>query len=182
MKQRKIVITGGPGTGKSTIIDELINMEFTCMPEISRTITKEAQSSGIDQLFLKDPLLFSKLLLEGRIGQYQTASSHPSEMVFFDRGIPDIHGYMDYIGTEYPEIYLDQSKAFRYTHVFMMPPWEKIYTTDNERYESFEQSLIIYKHLVNAYKNMNYPIITVPEGDITQRVQFILNSLKVLNE
>ena len=46
-------------------------MEFTCMPEISRTITKEAQMSGIDQLFLKDPLLFSELLLEGRIAQYE---------------------------------------------------------------------------------------------------------------
>ncbi len=177
MKQKKIVITGGPGTGKSTIIDQLLQMEFTCMPEISRNITKEAQQSGIDQLFLKDPLLFSKLLLDGRISQYQAAAGQEADKVFFDRGIPDIHGYMDYLGTEYPEIYTRKSKEFRYSHVFMMPPWKEIYQTDNERYETYEQSLTIYKYLIEGYTKMNYHIIRVPEGSITDRVDFILNSL-----
>jgi len=112
LKQKKIVITGGPGTGKSTIIDQLLEMKFTCMPEISRTITKEAQLSGIDQLFLKDPLLFSKLLLHGRISQYEAATAQASQVVFFDRGIPDIHGYMDYLGAEYPEVYTQKSQEF----------------------------------------------------------------------
>ena len=177
MKQKKIVITGGPGTGKSTTIDHLLQMEFTCMPEISRNITKEAQLSGIDQLFLKDPLLFSKLLLEGRILQYETAASQETDKVFFDRGIPDIHGYMDYLGAKYPEIYTQKSNEFRYSHVFMMPPWKEIYKTDNERYETFEQSLSIYECLIDGYTKMNYHIIRVPEGSITDRVNFILNSL-----
>ncbi len=177
MKQQKIVITGGPGTGKSTIIDHLTQMEFTCMPEISRNITKEAQHSGIDQLFLKDPLLFSELLLNGRIEQYENAAARETDKVFFDRGIPDIHGYMDYLGTKYPEIYTQKSKELRYSHVFMMPPWREIYKTDNERYESFEQSLTIYNYLIEGYTKMNYDIIRVPEGNIKERVNFILNSL-----
>jgi len=177
LKQQKLVITGGPGTGKSTIIDQLVGMKFTCMPEISRNITKEAQKSGIDQLFLSKPLLFSQLLLQGRIQQYQDADRHKSEYVFFDRGIPDIHGYMDYLGTDYPQEYHEKSIEFRYSHVFMMPPWKKIYKTDNERYESFDQSQVIFKHLIGAYNEMGYQIITVPEGSIDQRVDFILNSL-----
>ena len=67
--QQKIVITGGPGTGKSTIIDELINRNFTCMTEISREITLNARKNGTEQLFLTKPLLFSELLLEGQIGR-----------------------------------------------------------------------------------------------------------------
>ena len=177
MKQKKIVITGGPGTGKSTIIDHLQQMEFTCMPEISRTITKEAQLLGIDQLFLKDPLFFSELLLKGRVEQYQTALNSSSDKVFFDRGIPDIHGYMDFLGTKYPEVYTDRSKEFRYSHVFMMPPWKEIYTTDNERYESYEESMTIYEYLQEGYIKMGYHITSVPEGSITDRVNFILNSL-----
>jgi len=177
LKQQKIVITGGPGTGKSTIIEQLVEMKFTCMPEISRSITKKAQESGIDQLFLKDPLLFSELLLQGRVEQYETANKQEYGQVFFDRGIPDIHGYMDYSGTSYPEEFIDKSFQFRYSHVFMLPPWKEIYRTDNERYESFEQSLIIYNYLIEAYSKMNYKIITVPEGNISKRVNFILDSL-----
>lgn len=177
MQQQKIVITGGPGTGKSTIIDHLEQLKFTCMPEISRTITREAQRSGIDQLFLEDPLLFSKLLLKGRIDQYETAHMQESNQVFFDRGIPDIHGYMDFTGTVYPDIYIQKSLEYRYSHVFMMPPWKAIYKTDNERYESYEQSLLIYKCLIEGYSKMNYNIIEVPAGNINERVNFILNSL-----
>ena len=68
----KVVITGGPGTGKSTVI-EALQKRYTCMPEISRSVTREAQNRGIDQLFLQDPLVFSELLLKERINQYEMA-------------------------------------------------------------------------------------------------------------
>ncbi|HEX5742987.1 MAG TPA: AAA family ATPase, partial [Flavobacteriaceae bacterium] len=38
--QNKIVITGGPGTGKSTLINELIKRGYNCLEEISRDITE----------------------------------------------------------------------------------------------------------------------------------------------
>ncbi|MGI9532569.1 AAA family ATPase [Lutimonas sp.] len=180
MKQNKIVITGGPGTGKSTLIEALQKMAFTCMPEISRTITKQAQESGIDQLFLKDPLLFSKLLLEGRIDQYKEAEKHQVNKVFFDRGIPDIHAYMEYSGTQYPNDYIEKSMEHRYAKIFMMPPWKAIYKTDNERYESFDQSELIYEHLVKAYKDIDYDIVIVPEGSVKSRVAFLLKHTESL--
>jgi len=178
LEQQKVVITGGPGTGKSTVIEKLTQLEFTCMPEISRIITKGAQEKGIDQLFLKDPLLFSNLLLEGRIDQYKKAEAAAEHIVFFDRGIPDIFGYLNYLNAYYPENFIDQSLNHRYDKVFMMPPWKGIYKTDNERYESYEQSLVIYEHLILAYKKIDYSVIIVPEGSIASRAEFILNSLK----
>ena len=178
MEQQKVVITGGPGTGKSTVIEKLTQLEFTCMPEISRIIIKDAQEKGIDQLFLKDPLLFSNLLLEGRIDQYKKAEVAADQIVFFDRGIPDVFGYLNYLKTDYTENFIDQSLKHRYDKVFMMPPWKGIYKTDNERYESYEQSLIIYEHLILAYKEIDYSVVVVPEGSIASRAEFILNSLK----
>jgi len=177
--QHKIVITGGPGTGKSTVINKLLELNYTCMPEISREITIKAQKNGIDQMFLKKPLLFSQLLLEGRVQQYKDANVKKSSIVFFDRGIPDVHGYMNYLGVDYPKQYKETSEQYMYTHVFMMPPWQKIYISDNERYESYEQSLAIYNHLEKTYKNLNYNIIEVPTGTVHKRVNFILNTLKI---
>lgn len=178
MEQKKVVITGGPGTGKSTVIDKLTKLQFTCMPEISRTITKKAQKSGIDQLFLEDPLLFSNLLLEGRIEQFNKAGLETQKVVFFDRGIPDVFGYLNYLKMDYPDDFINQSLNHRYDTIFMMPPWEEIYTTDNERYESYEQSMVIYQELLLAYHKIGYSITTVPEGDIASRVKFILDTLK----
>jgi len=103
LEKEIIVITGGPGTGKSTIIDTLIEKGYACYPEISREVTLEAKKRGIEQLFLTEPLLFSQMLLDGRLKQYHNAHQEANHPVFIDRGIPDILAYMDFIGDEYPD-------------------------------------------------------------------------------
>lgn len=177
--QQKIVITGGPGTGKSTLLEELMKRDFTCMPEISRKITIEAKKNGIDQLFLKNPLLFSQLVLEAREEQFMRACEQQANFIFFDRGIPDVHGYMNYLGVDYPKNYVETSKKHRYDHVFLLPPWEQIYLEDNERYESFEQSVAINNHLKRTYQELDYFLIEVPIGTIEKRIHFILNSINL---
>lgn len=176
--QKKIVLTGGPSTGKSTLIEELARRNFTCMNEISRDVTLTARSKGIEQLFLTKPLLFSELLQEGRINQFLEAEKDSSEIIFFDRGIPDIHAYMNYIGVDYPKSYHLKSSYYIYDYVFLMPPWEQIYITDSERYESFEQALAIHNHLERVYKKLNYNIIEVPFGTVEERANFILDKIK----
>jgi len=176
--QQKIVITGGPGTGKSTIIEELAKRNFTCMKEISREVILNARKNGSEQLFLTKPLLFSELLLEGRINQYIEAETKNVNLVFFDRGIPDVHAYMNYISIDYPNTYLTKSNLYRYNYIFLMPPWEEIYISDNERYENFEQALAIHNHLRRTYKGLNYNIIEVPKGTVEARTNFILDCIK----
>lgn len=177
--QKKIVITGGPGTGKSTVIIELEKQNYQCMHEISREVTLMARKNGIEQLFLKDPMLFSKMLLEGRVNQFKKASNLKNNIVFFDRGIPDVFAYMNYLGVEYPSIFIDQCNNNQYYNtIFLMPPWKDIYITDNERYESFEQSLAIYNHLKSAYKGLGYTIIEVPFGTAQERAVFILKKIQ----
>ena len=175
--QQKIVIIGGPGTGKSTVLNELISRGFHCKPEISREIIKEAQKKGIDQLFLTDPLLFSKLLLEGREKQYKEADTCNEQIVFFDRGIPDAHAYMNYSNTAYPAYFIEKSEAYKYQKVFMLPPWKEIFVSDNERYESFEIATEINHYLKKTYLDIGYDIITVPFGTVKERADFILDSL-----
>ncbi|MEC8535779.1 MAG: AAA family ATPase, partial [Bacteroidota bacterium] len=52
MKTKKIVITGCPATGKSSIVEHLVSKGFYCMKEVSRDLTLKAQKEGVDQLFL----------------------------------------------------------------------------------------------------------------------------------
>lgn len=175
--KKLIVFVGGPGSGKTTLIEALSNRGYVCYPEISRQVTIEAQKHGIEQLFLKEPLLFSEMLLEGRIKQYRDALQEKEAVVFIDRGIPDVLAYMHYIGDSYPKTFDEACKKHLYSRIFILPPWEEIYQSDNERYENFEQARLIHNHLVETYQKYGYSLIEVPKVDLELRVKFVLNNL-----
>ncbi len=180
MKTKRIVISGGPGSGKTTLIDHLSDLGYDCLPEISREVTLEAQKQGIAQLFLTDPVLFSKKLLYGRLDQFHEGPEHNASFVFYDRGMPDVTAYMDYLGTEYSDEFGEICMAHRYDAVFLLPPWEEIYQSDNERYESWEEAQRIYTYLLNGYRNYKYEPHVVPVGTIPERASEILNKLDTL--
>lgn len=177
MDKEIVVIIGGPGTGKTTIIDSLLSKGYCCYPEISREVTMEAKKQGIEQLFLEKPLLFSELLLEGRKKQFHNATNEPHEVVFLDRGIPDVLAYMHYIGDSYPSFFDQACRDHKYDRIFILPPWEEIYVSDDERYENYEQAKLIYGHLVETYEKYDYHLVEVPIGTIDERVGFILSQL-----
>lgn len=177
VKTKKIIITGGPGSGKTSIIKTLEEKGHSCLHEISRQIILEAKKKGISQLFLKEPLLFSELLLEGRIKQHAEAEKINSNLVFIDRGVPDVVAYMDYFGNDYPPVFTQVCKEYLYDMIFILPPWKGIYISDNERYESFEQAEIIHRHLFKSYTSSGYRPIEVPVGTLETRTSFILDHL-----
>lgn len=179
MQNKRIVITGGPGTGKSSVINYLESHGEVCLHEVSREITAEAQKQGVEQLFLEHPLLFSEKLLQARVHQHIEAKNLPAGAIFFDRGIPDVVAYMDYFNTSYPSVFKDACLRYSYDKVFLLPPWKEIYQTDAERYESFEQALLIHNYLKKVYLNLGYTPIEVPKDSVSMRGEYILNNLKV---
>lgn len=152
-------------------------MGYFCFEEISRQVTIDAQKQGISQLFLEDPLLFSKLLLEGREQQFHKANDSDKDFVFYDRGLPDVTAYLNYIKQPYPSSFDTLCETNCYDLVFLLPPWETIYKQDNERYETFEQAKEIHQHLKRTYSKY-YDIIEVASGTVEQRSSIILNTLK----
>ena len=177
---KKILITGGPGTGKTALINELISEGFICFEEKSREITNSYKKKGVDQLFLSEPLLFSELLLNSRINQYLESSNLKNEEVFFDRGIPDVIAYLDFKEMKYGEKFLNACKKYKYDLVFMLRPWEEIYINDNQRYESYEELVKIDNFIYNTYTNLNYKIIEIPKTSIKNRLEFILKMINKL--
>lgn len=178
MQKEIIVIIGGPGSGKTSIINELLAKGYCCYPEISREVILQAKAEGIDQLFLEDPILFSQKLLKGRIKQFINAKENEHNIVFIDRGIPDIVAYMEYIGDDYLAEFHEACKENIYSKIFVLPPWEEIYVSDNERYESYKQAQEIHNHLVETYQYYGYNLIEVPKETVENRVLHILEKLK----
>lgn len=174
---KKIALIGGPATGKTTLINALKTRGYYCMDEISRQVTLDAQKNGIEQLFLEDPIWFSKQLLESRKKQFIEAQNSDEPVVFFDRGLPDIVAYLDYIKSDYGQEFITVCEFYKYDKIFILPPWKAIYKTDNERYESFDQLLEIHEFLKKWYSKFGYEIIEVHIGSIQERIKFILNRI-----
>jgi len=177
LNTKRIVITGGPGSGKTTLIDHLTDLGYDCMPEISREVTLEAQKQGIEQLFLEDPILFSRKLLFGRLDQFHEGAHFDKDLLFYDRGMPDVTAYLEYLETEYPREFAEICAEHTYDIVFMLPPWEAIYASDNERYESWEIAVTIAEFLEQEYRKFGYEVYIVPEGTLSERATFILDKL-----
>lgn len=178
MDTKRIVITGGPGSGKTALINFLEQEGHFVIHEISRDVILEARKQGIEQLFLEQPLLFSEKLLEGRLKQFHDGEPCTAPILFYDRGMPDVTAYMDFANIEYPVVFSDTCLKYKYDAIFVLPPWEAIYQQDNERYESFEQAERIFHFLKKGYEAYGYEVQEVPVGTIKERVQYILDSLK----
>ncbi|WP_343486557.1 ATP-binding protein [Allomuricauda sp. d1] len=187
MGLRKIVVTGAPGTGKTSVIDALENKGHHCFHEIIRSMTARARSSDSSKpqisnplAFVDDPYKFNQVLLQGRLKHFQMAEELGLETCFFDRGMPDVLAYMDFFHQEYGQDFIDTCEKNKYDAIFILPPWKDIYTTDHERLESYEQAEELHEHLLNTYRRFGYQPIVVPKGNVESRVNFILDHLNCI--
>ncbi len=57
--------------------------------------------------------------------------------------------------------------------VFLFPPWKEIYQTDGERYQSFAESVRVFKIVKSWHLRCGYEMVEVPIGGLDERVDFI---------
>ena len=71
MKKKRIVISGGPGAGKTALVEGLKIQGYTTVAEYSRTLIEIAKKEGKSRYFLSDPIEFSEALFLGRKKQFE---------------------------------------------------------------------------------------------------------------
>lgn len=166
-----LVITGAPGTGKSAILNRL-RAEFRCVDEPAREVLAEQRATGGIGTWDKDPARFVDLLLQRSIAKYNAARGS-GEMVLFDRGIPDCVVYAIRAGAD-PTPSLTAVNVFRYEpHVLFLEPWRDIYSTDEERIMSFNDTVSFSDALRDVYTRSGYILVQVPQTSIDARVTFV---------
>ncbi len=141
---RKIIITGGPGAGKSSLLQALQNMGYNCSAEVSRQLIAEHVKAGSTCLPWTDMACFADKVLQRMIQEYSQSAIHPG-ITFFDRGIPDIVAYLEVAGLSLTEPFQAALQAYPYAApVFILPPWEAIYVNDEERWQTFDEATVLY--------------------------------------
>src|SRR5262245_3062563 len=85
----RIVITGGPGVGKTTLLAELGARGYPSVVESARAIMSERRAKG--QSARPEPVAFAREILRRDTEKYH-ANSSESGLVFFDRGVIEALG------------------------------------------------------------------------------------------
>lgn len=172
--ERFHVITGGPGSGKTSLIEALALRGFARTVEAGRAIIQEQVAIDGPALPWRDPSAFSELMLSWEMRSYRLAEAMPGP-VFFDRGVTDLIGYLTLVGRPVPAHIARAAERFRYNRrVFVAPPWPAIFTQDAERKQTLEEAVRTCEAVMKAYTSQGYDLVSLPLVSVEERVRFIL--------
>ena len=170
---KKIVITGGPCSGKTTLINELGKRGYEVVGEIARDVIKERNNFPLSKEEFK---IRQIIMAERQIAKEKELGTRKEKLVIFDRSLIDILAYCRYFDINHPKIIDNINLSKNYDFVFILdpPPFEK----DEVRIENEEDALIVHNLIYDIYKNLGYNIIQVPIMNIEKRINFIEVFLK----
>ena len=167
------VISGGPGSGKSTLIAALARKGIAHMPEAGRAIIQQEVAAGGTALPWMDPDAFAEKMLAQDISSWRNAGGLTGPVIF-DRGIPDVMGYLKVIGHAVPPHVEQASMRFRYNrHVFLAPPWKEIFVQDSERKQSFAEAEATFRAMQEVYSGLGYESLILPLDSVARRDAFV---------
>jgi len=164
------VITGGPSSGKTKVIEYLAFSGYQTFPEAARLLIDIEQSKGKTMEEVRgDETEFQRKVLQMKIEAEKRLTTN--QLIFFDRGIPDSIAYYRLCG-ENPAPVIKASEKRKYKKVFLLEqlPFEKDYA----RIENEKLAKNIQRLIQQSYIDLGYEVIKVPLKKIEERVRFIL--------
>jgi len=171
------VITGGPGSGKSSLIAALAAQGIATMLEAGRAIIQEQVATGGDALPWADRAAFAEQMLERELRSHDEALSLAAPVVL-DRGIPDVMGYLRLCGLPVPGRVEHAAATYRYNPaVFIAPHWPAIYAQDAERKQDEAEAAATHDMMARVYAELGYDLMPLPLASVAERVRFVMERI-----
>jgi len=172
----RVIFTGGPGSGKTSVIEFLGRMGYPIAQEVGRKVIQAQVKSQGRALPWYDKTAFRDKMVLEEIKNYQKFVN--TTITFYDRSIIDSYGYSKLENIPISKLLLIKCRDLRYHRkVFIFPPWNEIYENDIDRKQDFNEAVATYHEMVSAYNKFGYDLIEVPKVSIKERAEFIVNKL-----
>ena len=170
-----VVLTGGPGAGKTALLSELGTRGYPTVGESARAIIAERVARGLSAR--PEPPIFARQILRRDVEKYRRLAPGP-EWTFFDRGVLDALALLQEVDPLPMEDLRRLLSAYPFhARVFILPPWESIYTNDAERDQTFAEAVHVYGKLQRWYQSCGYRVHEVPRLSVQQRADHVLQTL-----
>lgn len=171
------VITGGPGSGKSSLITALAAQGMATMPEAGRTIIQDQVAIGGDALPWGDRNAFAAQMLGWELRSHREACALPGPVVL-DRGVPDVIGYLRLCELPVPGHMGRAAQVRRYNGmVFIAPHWPAIYAQDAERKQDAAEAAATHDMMARVYAGLGYALVSLPLAGVEERARFVMERI-----
>ena len=172
---RRILVTGGPGSGKTSLIEALAAAGHATSPEAARAVIRRQQAIDGQALPWRNRALFAELMLDRDLDAHARAGTATGP-IFFDRGVPDVIGYLTLCGLPVPPHVERATRDVRYDRrVFIAPVWPEIFTTDTERKQDLDEAQRTFDAMAEVYPRFGYELVGLPKAPVAERVAFVLS-------
>jgi len=171
----RIIITGGPGAGKTALLVALQACGYTIVGDSARTIIQGRRRRGLSPRPSADEFAHDILRMDiENFVQHAAAADH----VFFDRSVLDALCWLDQLAPLTESELSSWLPTYQYcSTVFILPPWRAIYTNDAERDHTFEHAESVHSITQEWYGRCSYQLIEVPRVPVAERCTFVLQAL-----
>ena len=172
---RRHVITGAPGSGKTSVVRDLAAAGFATVPEAAREVIAQQRAKDGDAIYESDPKRFLERMLSRTIADFERLAL-ASRRAFFDRGIPDQIGYAELFDLD-PAPATAAARELRYDDpVFVLPANSDFYVADEDRRMTFEVAKSFGDRVRGIYQDLGYRLIDVPRDAGLRPADFILET------
>ena len=174
---KKIVLSGGPHTGKTTLMEGLRrglpHIHFVPEPAeqiITAELAKQRQQPGYEGIFPTTRYSDFVHLVVARSVELEAEIPEESSKAVLDRSLIDNIGYARLNGHDHliPDIQR-RVRTANYTAALLCD-FVGTYTQTPVRPETEEFAHAIHDHLVVAYRESGIPVITIPALDVERRL------------